>query len=153
MVKITSLQKKDLKEFAFLIKKLDDFHQKLDSLYKGGTFKERFFYCKKLFPKKNVKIFVAWDQKKIIGFLIAKIKKTKYFFKPRFIGIISRIFVENDFRKKGIGMRLVEKALEWFKKRKIKFVEVVCHSKNKKALNFWKKLGFVEFTKKFKKEI
>lgn len=153
MVKITSLQKKDLKEVAFLVKKLDDFHQKLDSSYKGGTFKECFFYCKELFHKRNAKIFVARDQKRIVGFLVAMIKKTKYFFKPLLVGKISRIFVEEDFRQKKIGEKLVEKAFEWFKKKKVKFVEVQCFIKNKNALNFWKKMGFVEFAKKLEKKI
>jgi ribosomal protein S18 acetylase RimI-like enzyme len=48
---------------------------------------------------------------------------------------------------------LVEELLNWFGKRKIKFVEVEVDSRNKIGIRAYKKYGFFEFHKRMRLDL
>jgi ribosomal protein S18 acetylase RimI-like enzyme len=57
-------------------------------------------------------------------------------------GTIYGLFVIKSQRRKGIGTKLMLKALEYLKKKSVKRVRVIVHRKNKIALSFLKKFNF-----------
>jgi len=61
---------------------------------------------------------------------------------PFCTGEIVLIGVKKDFRGKGIGAILTEKAIKWFKTQDVKLVTVRTQLKNLNAMNFYINLGF-----------
>ncbi len=128
---------------------LADYHRKLDKYFRPGKEISKSFrkYLKVLMKKKNAKVLVAEYESKVVGYTIGKIEKSKVSIVPKKIGKITDLFILPEHRNKGIGKALVSELIQWFKKRKIEYVEIGVHSKNKLALTFWKKHGFKEYMK------
>lgn len=68
--------------------------------------------------------------------------------RERKIGEIEVAFVEEKFRRKGIGKILFEELVKWFKKRKINLIEVLVDSRNEIGISAYKKYGFKEVAKR-----
>lgn len=60
------------------------------------------------------------------------------------------LYVLPEFQNKGIGKRLWEKAMEFFDPKNDTFVQVADYTEN--AINFYKKLGFVDTGKRTPQE-
>lgn len=76
--------------------------------------------------------FVAKVDGKVVGYVDPSIEEGK-----RRIGAI---YVEPEAQGKGIGGRLMQKALEWHGRDKDIFLEVVAYNKN--AISFYQRFGF-----------
>lgn len=99
--------------------------------------------------KNNDNVFyVAEDieSTEIIGFLILETKRygNAVSSVPRTIGYITFYGVLSDYSRRGIGQNLLEKGIEWCKKRGIMKMEFKVWSFNTDAMVFFKKRGFVE---------
>jgi len=68
-------------------------------------------------------------------------------------GHVSNLFILPEHRSKGIGNKLVEEALTWLKKNDVGYVSLEIHLENKKAIDFYSKLGFEKYTIKLYKKI
>lgn len=145
---------KDIDALVNLNKQLADFHASIDLFYKPGVKTEVYF--KKKIPeailKKNVCVLVA-ETTQIIGYIIGIIEEAKPFVICDYIGKISHTFVKEEFRNKGIGKKLVNNVLKWFKEHNITYVELSVDSRNKSAIDAWHNLGFKEYMKKMKMHI
>lgn len=93
---------------------------------------------------------VAVQDNVVIGFL--NIKKSNYPNYPIFrrveFALIEDCVVDKNFRRKGIGKLLFEKAKKWMKKRNINKIQLNVWSANKSAISFYKNLGFKPISEK-----
>ena len=101
------------------------------------------FGKKEVFPKEYLlEISKKWPE----GFLVAKINKEIVGYaigeKNKDLGLIVSVAVKKEWRRKGIGRKLVEKLLENFKKEGMKIVFLHVREENKEAINFYLALGF-----------
>ncbi|XRP96724.1 KEOPS complex subunit Pcc1 [Methanocaldococcus sp. 16A] len=130
----------------------DDLNKFLELYYKAYRGFDKYYYKKKKWARWYFKwlmrrdedgFFVYEMEGKPIGFVacdcnwISNIEK-------REVAEIHEIFVAPDFRGKGIGTALINKAIEYAKKRGRNIVELWVGVENKKAIEFYKKLGFEE---------
>ena len=152
-IKIRKANLKDLNQILEISKLLLDFHNDLDSYYTIYTkYEDHKKYYNDQLKKKNVIYFVAEINKEIVGLAsgyIISIPKTKA---PK-IGVLVSNFVKDKFRNQGIGKKLLDARVEWFKKNGVTFLEMNVDTRNKKALSIWKKYGFKDYQIKLKKEI
>ncbi|MBU2562183.1 MAG: GNAT family N-acetyltransferase [Nanoarchaeota archaeon] len=88
--------------------------------------------------KENVTFFLVYFRKIPIGYSKLTIKKVN----AKMIGHIGAEFVLEEFRKRGIGKRLVKEMCYLIKKKKIKKISVEVYKKNKLSIKFHKKMGF-----------
>jgi len=93
--------------------------------------KERFERLAKLHPQDFI---VAENQGKILGYIIA--------YNSSGNGNLDSIAIDPKYRKLGIGSQLVNYTIERFKKMGLKKVFLEVRTTNKKAISFFKKLGF-----------
>ncbi|AKB66258.1 GNAT family N-acetyltransferase [Methanosarcina mazei] len=75
------------------------------------------------------------DTGQYIGYCISTIDK-------EMIGEIDSLYVEKEYRKHGIGSQLMEKALEWLDKNKVKSKIVAVGDGNEKVIDFYNHYGF-----------
>ncbi len=151
-MKIEALKQEDIDEIVKLKASLFNYHLKIDKFYKPRKgFREMYKnHMETALHSETHKIFVAKENQKILGFIEGSITQISNFFEKNVLGCVSEIFVKEEHRQKGVAKKLLENLLKWFKSKRIKTIEVVVDSRNKKAIKAWESLGFVEYQKKLK---
>jgi ribosomal-protein-alanine N-acetyltransferase len=101
------------------------------------------FEKREAFPKEY---FLELSKKWPEGFLVAKLSGEIVGYaigeKNKDSGLIISVAVKKEWRKRGIGRKLVEKLLENFKKEGMKIVFLHVREENRDAINFYQALGF-----------
>ena len=91
--------------------------------------------------KNNIKYFIAKDNKKIIGScFICIIPNLTH--NGEYIGFIENVIVDENYRKKGIGKKLIEMAIEYAKESNCYKVTLQSGITRKNAHKFYEKIGF-----------
>ena len=149
---IRELKKEDIEELLPLMESLFKTWEDVD---KYDELDREYFYSKahvrelEKLIKKSI-FLVAVEDNKIAGFILAEIKNRPGIYKIKKEGHILLLYVEEDYRKKGIGKMLIENVLERFKD--IKFITVNTHALDGEANEFWKKKGFRLYNLNYVKE-
>ena len=153
-VEIRKARSSDLKAILALNQQMVDLHHALDPYYDASrnSAKRLGHRLKEFLQEPETLIVIAENQKGIVGFLIGNIDNPALLMKPKQIGKILEIFVSDDFRKTGVGEKLVKYFMEWLPKSQICNIELSVDSRNLGGIAFWKKLGFQEFNKRMRKD-
>ncbi len=93
---------------------------------------------KKEFEKYLEDSFVAEEDGKVVGFIVGATLENQ--------GIIKLTAVEQNYRGKGIGKKLIEFILEHFKEKDVKEIMARSRTQNTAGISFLKTFGF-EITK------
>lgn len=90
---------------------------------------------------RNLNIFCAEDtnKKELIGMLVAEVEFDRL---RRSYGDISLWYVREKYRGKKIGYQLAMKALDYFKKNKVSYIETNIREDTPKAQELSEKFGF-----------
>jgi ribosomal protein S18 acetylase RimI-like enzyme len=104
---------------------------------------------------KDYQFRVAVVENKVVGFILFTIKKlSSTFYKVTKYGYIEEVAVDKAYRRRGIAKKLLESALDYFKKKNLKYVSCKVELDNIPALKTWEKYGFkqetIELVKKLK---
>ena len=95
----------------------------------------------------NSEIYFAELDNKVIGYLKLNFGESQTELKNSKALEIERIYVSKDFHGKKVGQLLYEKAMQVANDRKVDNVWLGVWEENPRAINFYKKNGFVEFDK------
>ncbi|WP_333785267.1 GNAT family N-acetyltransferase [Thermocrinis sp.] len=100
-------------------------------------------YLNWLFRRDIAGIFVAVLDGKKVGFIASD---GNWFSKRegKVVGAIHELVVLPEYRGLGIGKKLLERAIQYFKERGLDTVELWVGDENAWAIEFYKKQGFVE---------
>lgn len=132
MIKIRKYQNKDQKQVFEIVKDLnsDMPEDKLEDIKD----------IKKFYFQNQGSFFIAEDKNKIIGTIgIEQEGKIK--------ARIKRLYILEEYRRKGIAQKLLDKAINFCKKNKYKKVILTTLYNLKPALNFYKKNNFIIYKK------
>ena len=88
--------------------------------------------------------YIALIENKIIGYITFYIKNQPDFYVIRKIGHISGLMVNKNYRKNGIGKKLIMESIKYFKQNNIKYYEVFTSVNNKNGISLYKKCGLNE---------
>lgn len=80
--------------------------------------------------------FVCRDNEKLVGVILCGHDGRR--------GYIYHAVVDTSYRRKGIGIKLVENVKNSLEKEGIKKVALVVYSDNKQGNKFWESLGFIK---------
>ena len=94
-----------------------------------------------------ISIFIVFDNKKPIGYCLGRIRKNIPIFSLKKYGYVDDLYVEKEYRGKGLGQKLLNEAKRFFKSKKLKFMELKSNHNNYKSIKFYKKYGFKEYAK------
>ena len=89
-------------------------------------------------------IVVAEMDGKIVAFVAGRIRTLPPYFGSQTIGAISEVFVSAELRGGGIGRRLLNFAMEWFRDQGIDRVELQVVAGNPDGIRFYQQLGWHE---------
>lgn len=119
--------------------KLHEYHNSKSKFFSGDypriTFGERIKEYKKnsRYGEYRIELLIESETDNILGFCIAYSKKVK--------GKIEVLFVDEEYRRNGLGLKLMNSAIEWFKEKQIYEIELTVVYGNE-ATSFYQKLGF-----------
>ena len=95
----------------------------------------------------NVAFYFAKINNNVIGYLKLNFGTSQTELKDKSAIEIERIYVLNEFQGKKVGQVLYNKAIEIAQIKNANYVWLGVWEKNEKAINFYKKNGFVAFDK------
>ena len=101
----------------------------------------------------NNKLFIAVDNDNILGYIFMKItdpNKNAEIYKE---AIIDALYVEEEYRNKGVATYLIEKTIEYSKNKDAKKISINVIYNNEIAKKLYYKLGFEDFSIKLKQEL
>ncbi len=107
---------------------------------------------KEIINDKNSIILLAKEDKKVVGFLIAKIKKNNTGSEQITQGTIANLYVLKKYRKKGIATQLYNQSMMWFNRRGCKYIQLTVYNLNP-AKKLYMKWGFKPFVIIMKKKL
>lgn len=154
-MKIRPATPSDVQVIVDMERKLLRYHALKSKYFKPVPDAEKKFekYLRGLIGKKDAAVFVAQSDDKQVGYLIARVFEDPPVLKIRRKGVITDIFVERGYRKRGIGQKLIERALKWFRKQNLQFAELSVYVKNISGKIFWKRMGFEDHMTIMRKKI
>jgi ribosomal protein S18 acetylase RimI-like enzyme len=85
---------------------------------------------------------IASSNEDIVGFAHGSIRLTPDYLGTRKVGVITHIFVAEEYRGNGVGENLVESLEKWFENKDVHSVELQVLVNNKAGISFWEKLGY-----------
>ncbi|MGC8969863.1 MAG: GNAT family N-acetyltransferase [Conexivisphaera sp.] len=109
-------------------------------------------YVQSVIKDPNYVVLVVDDGGKAEGVLIGKIVD-RCFYKPRIVGQIVDVYLMPEYRRRGLGYRLVEEAEKALRSKGAEMVFAEFPAKNVIAEGFYSKIGFREITGVFAKEV
>ncbi len=123
------LYKKEYKEFDKIIN--------LNWTYSDGK-----KYFKGRILKKDGFLEVIEYENKIIGYLCGGRRKRLAYWKKAQYADIESFFLEDKFRNKGLGSKLLRDFINWCKGKRIDYTFITASAQNMQAINLYKKFGF-----------
>ena len=95
----------------------------------------------------NSAFYFAWHNDDVIGYLKLNFGASQTELKGSNALEIERIYVLKEFHGKNIGQLLCDKAIEVANQKSAEYLWLGVWEENPRAINFYKKNGFVEFDK------
>lgn len=124
-------------------------HTAIDPVYyapsanAGEEFKN---YIVKRINDSDFKIFIAKDGGVCIGYVMGWIRYRPIIYHKRKVGYLSNIYVDETYKKSGVGKKLCLRIENWFKKKNVDFIEVSVDVRNNRAINSFKHYGYNELS-------
>ena len=150
MIKIRKATQDDVKSITSLWCEFMDLHEGYDNYYKRAKNGTKVFgdFINKQISDNNSLVLVGIINKVICAYLSAKIDNRPAVFSETKYGYIFDIAVKKEYRRNGIGEKLYYETFEWFRKRKIKRIELTVATSNPISMSFWSKLGFKAYSER-----
>jgi len=93
----------------------------------------------------DTRVLVALDEGRVVGYVMAMIRKSAPVWKRKRYGYIEEMAVTASSRRHGVGSLLLKVVLDWFKSENLDMIELSVAAKNKVGYSFWKKHGFKDY--------
>lgn len=140
---IRSAKKSDLGGLMKLLEEMVIYHRKIDQYYKefskySGLKDE----VESWLSNKEMKVLVAEDGGNLIGYAQISAEDAPTYASVPKIGVVYDMYVQDSYRRKGIADMLFSEALDWFRLKKIKNIELSVDSRNTAGVKYWESMGF-----------
>src|SRR3989344_6720096 len=137
-MKIHKADKKDFEGYSILRKESLEYYKKIsDEKLRFSDKQIKSEFEEVLSNPKRVLLIIEED-KNIKGFVIGTLIKNNYQCNTH----LDEIYVDKKFRRRGFSKLLLNEFSKWSKLKKAKIVRLCVSVNNKKAMKFYKKIGF-----------
>lgn len=122
-------------------------HQKLSDRFELAWDSKRHWraYLEKRFAEISTKLIVAEEEGEIVGFMLCMLSPNVPIFKEKKIGLISDVYVREGRRRKGVAKKMLDVAVRWFRKNKVRSVQLGVAHDNMEGRAVWRSMGFEPF--------
>ena len=154
MVTIREARESDVEGLVDLVVRLKRLNGEFDPLFSARSDcaeRAREYLLSAIRDSKNHLVLVAEDNGKIIGVLKADIRE-RLFYSPSIEGAIVDFYVMPEYRRKGLGKQLLERAIAILRERGAQLITAEFPTLNQIAVNFYTKMGFRPLVSVYAKE-
>jgi ribosomal protein S18 acetylase RimI-like enzyme len=88
-------------------------------------------------------MYVAEGEGRVVGFILARIKRLPPYMGGVMVGELSDMWIEEEYRRLGIGKQLSVLCLDWLKEQKVHSVEIQVLVGNDASWKLYENFGFV----------
>ncbi len=144
MVTIREAREEDVDALIDLVVRLKRLNNEFDPLFSvrnDCAERAREYLLNALRDSKNHLVLVAEDMGKIVGVLKADIRE-RLFYSPSVEGAIVDFYVMPEYRRKGLGRAMLERAITMLRERGAQLITAEFPTQNQIATNFYNKMGF-----------
>ncbi|MCE4606795.1 MAG: GNAT family N-acetyltransferase [Desulfurococcales archaeon] len=146
----------DVKAMADLVARLKLLNEELDPHYKTteDLYQASEDYIREALEDSDSIILVAVDEE--TGQLVGLVKvdiRNRLFYEPRVKGVITDLYVHPSYRRKKLGVLLIDKIIEELRNRGVKMITAIYPVNNVIATRFYENLGFTDLDVEVYKEI
>ncbi len=154
-VQIRRATARDIKAILPVWGELASYHAALDPAFSPAPNwpQEYGAYLRTLMSRDDALAVVARDADEVIGYAVGRISTLPPFFEHRYRGYIHDVFTKEQFRRTGVGRRLVEELFAWFRLHGVSVIELTVAANNTDALPFWERLGFQTYMHQMKRAL
>lgn len=149
-INIREINEKDLNQVVELIVRLKSVNEELDPNFKvvSNIYEVVTNYVKESINNDKVVLLVAEDENdKTIAGIIRFIIIDRLFYEPRIKAEITDFYVKPIYRRKKLGVTLLQKAMEYAKLKGAGILTAIYPSGNEIADSFYDKQGFIPLNK------
>ncbi|WP_054842731.1 GNAT family N-acetyltransferase [Vulcanisaeta distributa] len=144
MVTIREARESDVDAMVDLVVRLKRLNSEFDPLFSARNDcaeRAREYLMNAIRDNKNHLILVAEDMGgKIVGVLKADIRE-RLFYSPSIEGAIVDFYVMPEYRRKGLGRMMLERAITMLRERGAQLITAEFPTQNQIAINFYNKMG------------
>jgi GNAT superfamily N-acetyltransferase len=101
----------------------------------------------------NGMVIIAESRGKPIGYAMGYIKKNTPIYSLKELGYIGDLYVEKNFRRSGVGTMMKDFMLDWFRKRKMRYVSIAVHESNSSAHKAYASWGFSDYYREMRQKL
>jgi ribosomal protein S18 acetylase RimI-like enzyme len=144
IVALRDAREDDLEAVDGLWEQLARHHEQLSDVFSLGSDSKKKWskYLREKFAEISTKLIVAEEEGEIVAFMLCLLEPNIPVYRERKIGVISDVYVKQERRRKGLAKKMLDIAVEWFKKNKVKTVRLNVAADNLEARAAWRMLGF-----------
>lgn len=134
----------DLDQIEKLWKEMMIFHADLDDYFQTTSDAEdnHRSYMSGLLDDVGKRVFIAEESGVLLGYIVVMIEDYPPIYHHKKFAEISSISVTKSVRRRGIGRKLLDTALDWCREQGVVRVECAVAVKNPTSQDFWKGVGF-----------
>jgi ribosomal protein S18 acetylase RimI-like enzyme len=144
MIKIVKAEENHIPEIKKLWWEFISFHADIEPFFSPKDDAPEGFEKEFLWPQiqsgKSL-VQVAIDGEKILGYSILEVQEIPGS-KIERCGYINHLHIKEEYRRQGIGEKMYQEILKWFRGQGIDVVELQLTAKNEVACSFWRKMGY-----------
>ena len=146
-MEITVATESHVPEIIEIWQEFMDFHKDIDPRFPVRENAHLSFekHLRDLMKSEDTLVLVALDKGCVVGFSDSQIKKYPPIWERETYGVISSMVVQSNYRRQGIGERMLDKIYDWFESRNIARIELSVAARNQIGNSFWKKHGFQDY--------
>jgi ribosomal protein S18 acetylase RimI-like enzyme len=144
MIRTRKAKLEDAPRIAELWLEMAEFHAQRDFYWEisRGCRDGYAAYTSKVITEDCGGVFVAHDDGKVVGFVMATGASRAPCYARQKVGLILDLAVTKGCRRKGAGEKLCNRALRWLSEKGFPSAEVRVATANPLAARFWEKMGF-----------
>ncbi len=102
----------------------------------------RNYFENHLLRDQDTRVFIALENKQVLGFLVARIEPPTPLFAGSYHGFLSDTYVRPEYRRQGIMQALYKAAADWLAAQGIHELQLDVYNRNHAAWQYWEKQGF-----------
>jgi len=153
-VKFRRARSGDIPALVRLWREMWEFHASLDPRYQATPLADRVMaaWMGDHLRSERACIVVA-EERGLVGYVSGMILENPPILPWQFFGFISEISVSESCRRVGVGAGLVREMHDWFRSKRVPYVEVNVSAKNPGSRAFWRKHGYSDFLERLRTEL
>ncbi|MEZ0249038.1 MAG: GNAT family N-acetyltransferase [Thermoproteus sp.] len=109
-------------------------------------------YAKSKISSPTSVVLVAEIDGKVIGVVVGDVED-RLFYEPRLAGVIREFYILPEFRRKGLGKRMMNEVIDALKRKGAQMIMADFPALNEIAVEFYKKLNFRPIESIYAKEV